>query len=108
MNATTTSCAHCGMEVEDRGHPVARDGEGICWYSNWVHADGGHRTCYPQQGDNSPKAEPAATAGEDPCTCPADWWVEGEAVHLQACPQHQCDLCRADPACCASPAIVGW
>ncbi|WP_329131617.1 hypothetical protein OG552_10685 [Streptomyces sp. NBC_01476] len=52
------ACANCGLEVEDRGHPVAREGEGFGWYSNWVHADGGYQTCHPQQGASSPKATP--------------------------------------------------
>jgi hypothetical protein len=58
LPTTSLVCANCGLEVEDRGHPVARDGEGIGWYSNWVHADGGYRTCHPQRGASSPRATP--------------------------------------------------
>jgi hypothetical protein len=57
---TETRCVHCGLEVEDRGHPVARDVEGFGWYSNWVHFPGGYQPCFPQQGSDSPKATPAA------------------------------------------------
>jgi hypothetical protein len=49
-------CAFCGLEVEDRGHPTAREGEGFVWVPAWVHVPGGYRTCYPQQGATSPKA----------------------------------------------------
>lgn len=52
------TCAHCGLEVEDRGHPVARDGEGFGWYSNWVHVPGGYSICHPQQAAASPRATP--------------------------------------------------
>jgi hypothetical protein len=56
--APSPRCAHCGLEVEDRGHPVARDG-GFGWHPKWVHVPGGYHTCWPQQGANSPRAEPA-------------------------------------------------
>ncbi|WNI19210.1 hypothetical protein [Actinacidiphila sp. ITFR-21] len=55
---TRLVCANCGLEVEDRGQPVAREGEGFGWYSNWVHANGGYATCFPQRGASSPKAKP--------------------------------------------------
>jgi hypothetical protein len=63
---TEIRCAHCGLEVEDRGHPVARDGEGFGWYSNWVHADWGGQICHPQD-KNSPRAQPtpAPSAAEE-------------------------------------------
>lgn len=60
VHPTVPRCAHCGLEVEDRGHPVARDGEGFGWYSKWVHADGCYSVCYPQQGASSPTAAPGA------------------------------------------------
>lgn len=55
--STVESCAHCGLEVEDRGHPVARDGEGFGWYAKWVHVPGGYSLCHPQQA-GSPRATP--------------------------------------------------
>ena len=57
-------CAHCGLEVEDRGHPVARDGEGVGWYSKWVHVPGGYQTCNPHQF-SSPRATPADAVHQD-------------------------------------------
>jgi hypothetical protein len=51
-------CANCGLDVEDRGHPVAREGGGFGWYSNWVHADWGGQVCHPQQGAASCTAAP--------------------------------------------------
>ncbi|MBT2379010.1 hypothetical protein J7E90_17050 [Streptomyces sp. ISL-111] len=51
---TATRCAHCGLEVEDRGDP------GFGTYTpRWVHIPGGYQTCNPQQ-PNSPLAAPPA------------------------------------------------
>lgn len=62
-----TICMHCHREIEDRGHPVARNGN-FEMYSIWAHVPGGYLHCYPQQGPDSPTAEP--WDGEDP---PYDW-----------------------------------
>jgi hypothetical protein len=45
---------------------------------------------------------PAASNNEtdNTCTCPDGWWDSGEASHLQSCPAHRCDLCRAEPMRC--------
>jgi hypothetical protein len=53
-------CVHCGLEIEDRGDP------GFGTYTpRWAHIAGGYRTCFPQQAD-SPRAEPATAATEEP------------------------------------------
>jgi hypothetical protein len=49
-------CAHCGLEVEDRGDPSM---DGNHWV-HWVHVPGGYATCFPQKQSNSPRAEPLA------------------------------------------------
>lgn len=56
MTAIPT-CAHCGLEVEDRGDP----NPGGPWEIRWVHVPGGYQTCHPQQGASSPKATPKET-----------------------------------------------
>lgn len=61
------TCQHCGRDIEDRGHPVARDNQ-FAWYSVWVHVPGGYTVCFPQRGSESSRAEP--WDGEDP---PYDW-----------------------------------
>jgi hypothetical protein len=65
-----TRCAHCGLEIEDRGHPVVQ--EHSTWYSIWVHVPGGYSVCFPQKGADSPRAIPAV-GGQDagqPATTP--------------------------------------
>lgn len=50
----TPRCAHCELEVEDRGHP------GFGPYTpHWVHTPGGYTHCHPQMGADSPRATPA-------------------------------------------------
>lgn len=51
---TYPSCAHCGLEIEDRGDPNPFGP----WEVRWVHIDGGYSICFPQQ-PGSPRAEPA-------------------------------------------------
>ncbi|GGU84425.1 hypothetical protein GCM10010275_19350 [Streptomyces litmocidini] len=53
-----TRCAHCGLEIEDRGHPFIQEHSN--WYSIWVHVPGGYSVCFPQQGAASTRATPAA------------------------------------------------
>ncbi|MBT2429415.1 hypothetical protein J7F02_28315 [Streptomyces sp. ISL-112] len=54
-----TRCAHCGLEIEDRGDP------GFGTYTpRWVHIPGGYQTCNPQQ-PNSPRATPAVPAAPE-------------------------------------------
>lgn len=47
-------CVHCGLEVEDRGHPFIT--ETSVFHSVWVHVPGGYTACFPQQGGRSPRA----------------------------------------------------
>jgi hypothetical protein len=47
-------CAHCGLEVEDRGDPNM----GGPAHVKWVHTAGGYTVCFPQRGADSPRAEP--------------------------------------------------
>ncbi|MGS2592048.1 hypothetical protein [Streptomyces hebeiensis] len=55
--ARGTRCAHCGLQIEDRGDP------GFGTYTPcWVHIPGRYTVCYPQQGGASSRAEPAASA----------------------------------------------
>ncbi|WP_327376225.1 hypothetical protein OG393_21100 [Streptomyces sp. NBC_01216] len=61
-----TRCAHCGLEIEDRGHPLIQEHSN--WYSIWVHVPGGYSVCFPQQGASSPRATPAV--GRQPATQP--------------------------------------
>ncbi|GAA2803388.1 hypothetical protein [Streptomyces showdoensis] len=49
-------CAHCGLEVEDKGDP-SMDGN---HHVRWVHVPGGYSICFPQQSASSPRATPAA------------------------------------------------
>lgn len=44
------------MEIEDRGYPTAREGQGFVWQSVWVHLYGGSHLCRPTM--QSPRAEP--------------------------------------------------
>ncbi|MCZ7413130.1 hypothetical protein [Streptomyces sp. WMMC897] len=66
-------CAHCGLEVEDRGDP----GFGP-YMPRWVHLPGGYSACDPQQGADSPRATPTTEApgarqsDEQPDTGPED------------------------------------
>lgn len=48
-------CRHCGREIEDRGHPVARSDQ-FGWYVKWVHVPGGYQVCGLQTPDT--RAEP--------------------------------------------------
>jgi hypothetical protein len=50
-------CAHCGLLIEDRGDPNPFGP----WEIRWVHVDWGGKLCHPQQGGDSPRAEPAPT-----------------------------------------------
>lgn len=44
-----TTCAYCGLEVEERG-------------GEWTHAVSGRATCYAQHGITGPRATPATPA----------------------------------------------
>ncbi|MEU0317080.1 hypothetical protein [Nocardioides sp. NPDC006273] len=50
-------CAYCGLEVEDRGHPLIQEHSN--WYPIWVHVPGGYSACHPQKGAASTRATPA-------------------------------------------------
>lgn len=75
---TEWRCAYCGLEVEDRGHPVIQEHSN--WYPIWVHTPGGYTACDPQKGASSTRATPAVGW---PAAAPADeteplvhvgWW----------------------------------
>jgi hypothetical protein len=46
-------CAHCALEVEDRGDATFGG-----YTPRWVHVPGGYQACYPQRGADSPRATP--------------------------------------------------
>ena len=66
----TTVCAHCGLDVENRGEP-SMDGN---HHVLWVHVPGG-TLCDPQQAAHSTRATPAV--GQP--AAPADRTAETEA-----------------------------
>ena len=49
-------CAHCGLEVEDRGHPFMDGNHEV----RWVHVPGGYAVCHPQRPADSSRATPVA------------------------------------------------
>lgn len=57
--ARSSKCAHCGLDIEDRGDPSMDGNHEV----RWVHVDWGGRYCFPQQGAASPRATPAAASG---------------------------------------------
>lgn len=52
-------CRHCSEEIANKGQPSMGGNHEILW----VHVPGGYTPCYPQQGADSPRAEPAAQVG---------------------------------------------
>lgn len=52
-------CRHCGKEIANKGQPSMGGNHEILW----SHVPGG-TPCSPQQGADSPRAEPAVQAGE--------------------------------------------
>lgn len=55
-------CFACKGEIENRGWP-SMSGPGRDF---WVHLSGGQARCYPEQGENSPRAIPDYTSR--PCS----------------------------------------
>lgn len=88
----TTVCAHCGLEVENRGEP-SMDGN---HHVLWVHVPGGYSVCFPQQSASSPRATPAvgqpaeAQATDEAHPADVTWTIEkrGDTDWLQASSHH--------------------
>lgn len=51
--STPIRCAHCGLEIEDRGDATVGGHT-----ANWVHTDWGGQLCHPQRWSSSPRAAP--------------------------------------------------